>query len=436
MKKNIPLLLAVIVLIGAACYGRTINQMDAEVVQDYFKQVIPNAAKFELISDRTARVYGQDGQLSGYIGIGSDVGYGGPIVAATVIDLTGNIKSVTIVNHRETMSYLEKLNDKDYYKQYKAKTVSDPLLPMYDIQCISGATLSSRAIGNSVREAAHAIAETEFRINPQRARLKWQVGIPEAAVALLFVAGFVLAGKPKFVKYRLPLLLCSVVILGFWLNRTPSVAQVTALFLGYFPAPETNLIWYLVLFGAMIPALGTGKNIFCSYLCPFCGLQEFTHLLSKTNLPLGGFHKWIRTGRDIILFTVIFIAFITLNPSKASFEPFGTVFGLNGSKFGWNLAFVVLVISLVFKRFWCAGFCPAGAFLDHLARIGRDCRNVFGLGSKKSKVISLKTVRAAENEAAAAVQAEKPASKNQYFVLIAYIVLTICAVLAIKSNLV
>lgn len=435
MKKNIPLLLAVIVLIGAAFYGKTVNQMDAEVVQNYYKQVIPNA-KFELISDRTARVYGQDGQMSGYIGVGSDVGYGGPVMVATVIDLTGKIKSVTIVDHSETLSYLEKINDKDYYKQYKAKTVSDSLLPMYDIQCISGATLSSRAIGNSVRETAHAIAETEFGIKPQRAQLKWQVGIPEAAVALLFIAGFVLSAKQKFVKYRLSVLFCSVVILGFWLNRTLSVAQISALFLGYFPAPETNLIWYLVLFGAIILALSTGKNIFCSYLCPFCGLQEFTHLLSKTNMPLGKYRKWIRRGRDIILFTVIFIAFITLNPSKASFEPFGTVFGLNGSKFGWNLAFVVLVISFVFKRFWCAGFCPAGAFLDHLARIGRDCRNAFGLGSKKSKGISRKTFSAAEKETAATVQAEKPASKNQYFVLSAYIVLTICDVLAIKSNLV
>lgn len=108
----------------------------------------------------------------------------------------------------------------------------------------------------------------------------------------------------------------------------------------------------------------------------FCGLQEATHLLSKTDVSIGKYNKWFKHFREIILFIVIFIAFITLNPSKASYEPFGTIFGFNGSKFGWYLLFVVLVASFIFRRFWCKAFCPVGAFLDKIAMINRDIKRM------------------------------------------------------------
>ena len=85
MKKYLILLVAVIVLIGASIYGHSINKMDEEVVMSYYQTAVPEAAKFEEITDRTARYYDDSGQLAGYVGLSSDVGYGGPLVAATVI---------------------------------------------------------------------------------------------------------------------------------------------------------------------------------------------------------------------------------------------------------------------------------------------------------------------------------------------------------------
>ena len=440
MKKYLILLVAVIVLIGASIYGHSINKMDEEVVMGYYQTAVPEAAKFEEITDRTARYYDENGQLAGYVGVSSDVGYGGPLVAATVIDPDGNITAVTVVDSKETPAYIKKITSKGYFKQYESKTVSDSLVPLYDIDCVSGATLSSRAIGNSVRDVAHSIATSELGLSPEKAKLDWQVGIGEIAVALLFVAGLVFSRVKKLGKYRLVLLLASIVILGFWMNRSLSSSHISALLLGYLPAPQSNIIWYLVLIGAIVPALITGKNFYCTYMCPFCGVQEVTHMISKVNLPLGKNLKWIRVVRDILLFAVIFIAFLTLNPAASTYEPFGTIFGLNGSKFGWYLLFVILVVSFIFKRFWCTAFCPVGAFLDKIAMISRDVRKKLGIGSKKAnkkvaiaaeKPVVPKTSAAESNPA----PIEDKKDKKSILLYVCYAIILICIILVLRENI-
>ena len=74
----------------------------------------------------------------------------------------------------------------------------------------------------------------------------------------------------------------------------------------------------------------------------------------------------------MFLFVALFIGFLFLNPSCGSYEPFGTVFGLNGEDFNWYLLFVALVASFFVHRFWCHVFCPAGALLDFVASKRRD----------------------------------------------------------------
>ena len=165
-----------------------------------------------------------------------------------------------------------------------------------------------------------------------------------------------------------PLLIC----LGFWLNRSFSLAYVLAACMGFFPSLAQNPGWYVVIAGALLPPLILGKNIYCTFVCPFCGLQELTHKISRVNLSTGPLLKILRPLRFVFLFVALFIGFLFLNPSCGSYEPFGTVFGLNGEDFNWYLLFVALVASFFFHRFWCHVFCPAGALLDFAASKRRD----------------------------------------------------------------
>lgn len=390
MRKVLPWA-AILVLIITIIFAQTTNKMDNDMVQEYYRQMIPEATNFEPINDRVAKAIGTDGDILAYLGVSADTGYGGPILVGSVFSTEGVIQDVIILEHKETPSYIYKIEKAGYFRQYEKKQINNALTFGYDIDGVGGATLSTQAIANGVQEVAHIVA-AELNITPEKADLPIQIGVEEIVVAALFVGALFLSRYKALARFRLVFLGFSVVVLGFWLNRSLSMAHISALFLGYFPAPSENLIWYIVLLGAILPALFLGKNIYCSYVCPFCALQEATHLISKVNLSIGKYMKWVKLVKNVLLFAVLFIAFLNLNPSISSYEPFGTIFGLNGSSLSWYLLFVILITSFFFRRFWCIALCPVGTFLNKVSGLGRKIRG------KVKPTISIENKGAARNE--------------------------------------
>ncbi|SDU63774.1 FMN-binding protein [Desulfobacula phenolica] len=370
MKRFLPFL-TLGLLLTAFVYGRIANQMDPCLVHEYYQKMNKEAVRYEPINDHTAKAIGEDGTLIAYLGLSSKIGYGGPLIVGTVISVDGTIKDILILDHKETASYITKITQAGFFRQFAKKQASDALTLNCDIDGVSGATLSTRAIASSVQNVAHTVILKEFNRPPQKSKIKLHIGLKEILVTLLFVLSLFLPGYKRFSKYRFAFLVLSMAILGFWLNRSLSMGNVGALFLGYFPSPCENFIWYIVLAGAIGTALFTGKNRYCSHVCPFCGVQEITHKISGINISLGKKAKWIRKIKDVILFAVFFLAFLSMNPSVSSFEPFGTIFGLNGSSYQWYLLFIILVASFFVRRFWCVAFCPVGTFLNKVASVSR-----------------------------------------------------------------
>lgn len=365
---------AVIILAVTLIFNQVAQKSAAEITEEYFRQMIPEAASFKKIDDKVAKAVDKDGEIIAYAGIDKSMGYGGPVLVGTTIAPDGSITGVVVLQHKETSSYIQDMVDSGYFQQYQDKSVIDPLELDSDIDGVSGATLSSRAIGKSVQSVARIVAMKELKIASPGTAMSWKVGIPELAIAFIFAAALFLIRQQSLIKYRLLLLGFSAVIMGFWLNRPLTIAHIAGLFQGYFPDINSNLIWYIVVIGAVVPPLVTGKNIYCTWICPFCALQEATHLISRKSLPIGENIIVLRRFRDFILFLVLFLAFLFQNPSIPSFEPFGTVFSFKGSSFSWYLLAVVLLSSFFFRRFWCIAFCPVGNFLDKTSAIGRTIR--------------------------------------------------------------
>ncbi|MFA6808897.1 MAG: 4Fe-4S binding protein [Eubacteriales bacterium] len=365
---------AVIILVATLIFTQVAQKADVESAEEYYKQMVPEAVCFKNIDDKVAKALDEDGEVISYIGIDENMGYGGPVLVGTIISPDGYLDNVVVLQHKETPEYMQGIIDAGYFQQYENKSVIDPLELDQDIDRVSGATLSSRAIVQSVQSVALIVAEKELKMTATGTSASLKVGFPEIAIALLFVGALFLFFRRSLAKYRLLLLGLSAASMGFWLNRPLTIAHIAALFQGYFPDINTNLLWYIVVIGAVVPALLTGKNIYCTYVCPFCAVQEATHLISRKSLPIGDNMIVLRRLKDIILFLVLFLAFLLQNPSVPSFEPFGTAFGLSGSSIYWYLLAVVLLASFFFRRFWCVAFCPVGTFLDKTATVGRVIR--------------------------------------------------------------
>jgi hypothetical protein len=67
-------------------------------------------------------------------------------------------------------------------------------------------------------------------------------------------------------------------------------------------------------------------------------------------------------ARNVIVIGALFMAFLTLEPVLASYEPFAALFSLTGTTLQWFLLFIVLVASLVLQTPWCNFFCPMRTF--------------------------------------------------------------------------
>ncbi|MDD5382526.1 MAG: FMN-binding protein [Candidatus Margulisbacteria bacterium] len=80
-------------------------------------------------------------------------GYGGPIEMLVGVDPVGKVSGVKILSQRETPGLGANIVKPKFLDQFKGKSLKDPLEPKKDIDAITGATISSRAVCVGVKEA-------------------------------------------------------------------------------------------------------------------------------------------------------------------------------------------------------------------------------------------------------------------------------------------
>lgn len=80
-------------------------------------------------------------------------GYSGPIDMLVGIDPQGKVKGLKILNQRETPGLGANITKPGFLRQFVGKSAKDSIEPKKDIDAITGATISSRAVCRGVREA-------------------------------------------------------------------------------------------------------------------------------------------------------------------------------------------------------------------------------------------------------------------------------------------
>jgi Na+-translocating ferredoxin:NAD+ oxidoreductase RnfG subunit len=161
----VTLLLAALVPAWAEGQART------SPTQAQLQAVVPWASRF---SEKRGRppvfeAYAADGeagreQLVAYAFLTSDLppemtGYSGPIEALVGVDLDGVLTGVRVVQYHESLqeSRGDFLARRGFQEQYAGKGIGDAFRVRSDIDGISGATITVRALSLSVRNAARRV---------------------------------------------------------------------------------------------------------------------------------------------------------------------------------------------------------------------------------------------------------------------------------------
>ena len=151
-------------------------QMGDYISPSLLRQVMPRADRFsEKIGEpavmQAYRAGGSSGSetLIGYVFLTSDVppepfGYSGPVEALVGMDLEGNVTGVRVMDYWESIQ--ESLGDflrrRGFQEHFAGKHIGDAFSVYGDVQGISRATISVRALARGVRDASRRVAMAYF----------------------------------------------------------------------------------------------------------------------------------------------------------------------------------------------------------------------------------------------------------------------------------
>ena len=311
----------------------------------------------------------RDGRTVGYAAPGTASGYSGPLTLAVGTSPEGRIRSLAILEYRDTPDLMRgatKLLD-----ALLDKGPADPFEVGRDVDAVTGATFSSRGLALAAQQAARTVAERgTTRSTASRARV--QLGAPEVVLVLLLLAGAVGRNRPSLRSrtrklLRAGTLLTSLATIGFLWNRPWVIAFPTRLLAGDWPSWTTHLYWY-ILFGSLLLAFNrTGKNAYCPWVCPFGAAQDVVGLVGgarKRRVPSALLFTWVKR---VLLWLAVLLGLLYRAPGAVSYEVFAAFFRLTGTGFQIAILAIVLVTAVFVSRPFCGWVCPVDT-TEHVAR--------------------------------------------------------------------
>jgi ferredoxin len=351
-----------------------------EVSESDLQSLLPEADKFSEKFEPSQgpahwKAFDKKGCQIATIYLSSDIcpgirGFGGhvPLLAA--------VRPETLVGIRllpgwETPSYVTRIYHDKYLAAFRDRPASDPFAPGKDIDAITGATVTNRAVCDEVRAVLATTIGT---------RSAGQGGAAFPFSAVIVAAGFAAAVFSYLLRLRwlrYTLLAASLGYLGFYMKGLmfSSADVVKILFFGR-SVLDSGLTWLVLAGGILVTSLLFGR-LFCGYLCPFGALHEFCGRLTARRFGISGrLSRRLKYVKYIVLFAAPALFLATGRVSSAALEPFGTLFSHSGRGPQWLFLLFILAAGFFVMRFFCRFLCPAGAAMAilSLARVFRDRR--------------------------------------------------------------
>lgn len=363
--ENIVAVVALLSLAVAWFVGLALNQTD---VTPFLQEALPAAERFEPVDDELYAAYSGN-ELLAYVAVGEAEGYGGPIQVAVATGLEGQVLGTAVVEHRETPSFFDRVANDDFMATLTGKRYDESFRLGDDLDAVTGATYTSRALAEATRHAAEQVAGQQLGLDvAQPEPPPVQFGLPEITVLALFAVAYL--GHRRGFKYtkqvRWATMLAGLLILGFWLNMPLSLGKLDTFLLGYWPEWRTGLYWYLLIGGIFLVATVDNKNAYCTWFCPFGAAQECMGAIggAKYTGPPRKYRPYFKWAQRGLAWLAILLAFLFRNPGISSYEVFGTLFDFTGSGVLFALLALVLVASLFVRRPWCNYLCPLDPIYD------------------------------------------------------------------------
>ena len=374
--KRMERILAIVSVVLVIIVGILGVRNETRETIDYLDGILLEEQGVESLgSDRFALYKGDEQTPSFYLIMVAAPAYGGDMRALVQLDTSGQITDMQIVHHRETPSFLEKIEKRGLILSLIGKSYMDSFEPGEDVDVISGATYSSLAIISCAQKGSMLLARDQLKLEVMEIETPdLEVGMPEVSLITLFIISMIgiyrLPNRRKTIRWIT--MLGGMIILGFWFAVPLTLSRVNVFLLGYFPDWHTQMYWYILLAAFILSIILTRKNIYCHWICPLGGLQECVGAIGGARPRFSrGFRdimKWVQRGVALL---AILLALYFRNPVKLDYEIFGVSLSLTGPTYLFILTGVFIMASAFIQRPWCNYLCPIVPLEDMLRLLHR-----------------------------------------------------------------
>ncbi|UZE92244.1 MAG: FMN-binding protein [Methanosarcinales archaeon] len=123
-----------------------------------FSQVMPGAAQFKPVVGEGNEIvyyeaYNEEGRLIGYTFVAEKEGFKGPIEIVGGVDLNYKVTAIMVIKQTETPGLGAKIATPGFQGQFSGVSVEElNLSPEGKIDAVTGATISSQAVVDAIRE--------------------------------------------------------------------------------------------------------------------------------------------------------------------------------------------------------------------------------------------------------------------------------------------
>ncbi len=335
------------------------------------------------VDDSSGEVRGPGGDVIGLAirtGPHADdlIGYQGPTEVLMKVSTDGNVESIRMRRSFDNEPYVDYVRvEAGFWAIFKGKTLAElsSFSPVDEgVEGVSGATMTSLAVADTIVAAAQAVQAQPARDDRRRSAwyesMRW-TRADLATIATLLVAALIsrLGWFHRRFARRLWLILV-VSVIGLWSGNLVSMALIagwSAEGVAWRLAPGLSAIAAVTL---LLPPL-TKSNAYCNHLCPHGAIQQLIRPTSTSRRHRHLTRKATRhltciPGATLVLAYVSLIVIPTID--LASWEPFHAYLFRIAPWGAMVFALASLALAAVIPMGYCRLGCPTGRLLEYLRR--------------------------------------------------------------------
>ena len=294
------------------------------------------------------------------------LGYAGPVPALVAAGLDERVLGVGLLPNRETPANVRAITEYGFLDSWN----DQPWQEAADLKAdaVSGSTSTCAAVTAGVRRRLRLAAGLDAPGRPAMV-FSWR----EALSALVLAAALLVGFWPRLARrsgVRLALQLPAIAWLGFWATSFLSLALLAGWAADGVPWRALPMVALMAVLAGLLPVF-TGRQFYCTHLCPHGAAQELVARVSRWKRPVPE-----RLGRvlalvpGLLLGVMVALVILGIAVPLEPFEPF-SAYLRSTAWISLGLALVGLAASLFVARAWCRYGCATGALLRFLRRPGK-----------------------------------------------------------------